>query len=321
MQIGNKIYELRKEHGLSQERLAEKVDVARQTISKWELGETAPDIKQAQILAEIFNVSLDELICDDARESVHGANDRKKQKSIPWRMIVIVSAAILFLCLVTGVVIGGIKRSQILHPYGAEGNVVITRKGSIQIGKDSGGTIVFNEKNKPTITCELPAGFVADSEINGLYSEENGNFIRFNSDFSDNVYNPLSGTDYFPYYESRGYRSYIDIADFAMYNDYPKLGIFAPKEELYLAGGAQLIRQQLCAGQNADYYKIDGGLTSNGKETRISGFALHFDNIVWQIILKDCDDNYYFVTIKDPDGIGKAIDTVGELLSTIVIEE
>ena len=45
MELGKQIYELRKKANLSQEQLAEKVGVSRQTISKWELGETAPDIK------------------------------------------------------------------------------------------------------------------------------------------------------------------------------------------------------------------------------------------------------------------------------------
>lgn len=45
MEIGNKILILRKQNNLSQEELAEKVGVSRQTISKWELGETSPDLK------------------------------------------------------------------------------------------------------------------------------------------------------------------------------------------------------------------------------------------------------------------------------------
>ena len=48
MEIGNRILELRKESKLSQEQLAEKMNVTRQTISKWELNETTPDIKQAK---------------------------------------------------------------------------------------------------------------------------------------------------------------------------------------------------------------------------------------------------------------------------------
>ena len=62
MEIGNKILEYRKKYNLSQEQLAEKMNVARQTISKWELGETSPDINQAKELAKIFNVTVDTLI-------------------------------------------------------------------------------------------------------------------------------------------------------------------------------------------------------------------------------------------------------------------
>ena len=68
MEIGKKIINLRKKNGLSQEELAEKIDVARQTISKWELGETSPDIKQAKKLARIFKVSLDELTDNDIKD-------------------------------------------------------------------------------------------------------------------------------------------------------------------------------------------------------------------------------------------------------------
>ena len=67
MEIGNKILELRKKNNLSQEALAEKIGVTRQTISKWELGETAPDIKQAKELSKVFNVSLDELTDNDIK--------------------------------------------------------------------------------------------------------------------------------------------------------------------------------------------------------------------------------------------------------------
>ena len=59
MNLGNKIMTLRKKNNLSQEDLAEKVGVTRQTISKWELEETTPDINQARKLSMIFNISLD----------------------------------------------------------------------------------------------------------------------------------------------------------------------------------------------------------------------------------------------------------------------
>jgi len=68
MEIGKKIMDLRKKNGFSQEELAEKAGVARQTISKWELGETSTDLKQAKELSKIFNVSLDELTDNDIKD-------------------------------------------------------------------------------------------------------------------------------------------------------------------------------------------------------------------------------------------------------------
>ena len=65
MNLGKKIAELRKKNNLSQEELAEKVGVARQTISKWEIGDTTPDINQVKIISKIFNMSIDELVDND----------------------------------------------------------------------------------------------------------------------------------------------------------------------------------------------------------------------------------------------------------------
>lgn len=52
---------LRKKNKLSQEQLAEKVNVSRQTVAKWENGEALPDIYKCQLLSDIFQVTLDQL--------------------------------------------------------------------------------------------------------------------------------------------------------------------------------------------------------------------------------------------------------------------
>lgn len=70
MILGKNIYELRKQNNLSQEQLAEKMGVARQTISKWELGETSPDIEQAKELSKIFQISLDELTNNEIKNPI-----------------------------------------------------------------------------------------------------------------------------------------------------------------------------------------------------------------------------------------------------------
>lgn len=55
------LIQLRKYHRLSQEDLAERIGVTRQAIAKWEAGETIPDLEKCRLLAEIFEVSLDDL--------------------------------------------------------------------------------------------------------------------------------------------------------------------------------------------------------------------------------------------------------------------
>ena len=59
--FGENLAQLRKLHRMTQEQVAERVGVTRQAVGKWESGETMPDLELARRLAEIFDVSLDEL--------------------------------------------------------------------------------------------------------------------------------------------------------------------------------------------------------------------------------------------------------------------
>ncbi|MCI9314584.1 MAG: helix-turn-helix transcriptional regulator [Lachnospiraceae bacterium] len=62
MNLSKKIYELRKASGMSQEQLAEKINVSRQSISKWESGESYPEIERLIELSNVFDVSTDYLL-------------------------------------------------------------------------------------------------------------------------------------------------------------------------------------------------------------------------------------------------------------------
>lgn len=62
MQFSENLMRLRKERGLSQEQLGNEINVTRQTISKWELGDTVPDMNKLIELSRLFNISVDELI-------------------------------------------------------------------------------------------------------------------------------------------------------------------------------------------------------------------------------------------------------------------
>ena len=65
MDLGKKIMTMRNEKNLSQEQLAEKLNVTRQTISNWENGKFYPDIDSLVNLSKFFNVSLDDLLSYD----------------------------------------------------------------------------------------------------------------------------------------------------------------------------------------------------------------------------------------------------------------
>lgn len=101
MGLGNKILNLRKKLNLSQEQLAEQLNVTRQTISKWELEETAPDIKQAKKLSEIFKVSLDELLDTDIRDTVvEKVSNTEKLTNMAFKIVKVIGIAFLVMLII-----------------------------------------------------------------------------------------------------------------------------------------------------------------------------------------------------------------------------
>ena len=88
MNLGNHLVQARKKAGLSQEAVAEKLGVSRQTISKRETDETVPDIYQSKKLAKLYHLSLDELIEFNVElkeiEHVIKNTDEKKEAKVDW---------------------------------------------------------------------------------------------------------------------------------------------------------------------------------------------------------------------------------------------
>lgn len=69
MALSEKLYALRKRSGLSQEQLAEELNVSRQAISKWESGKALPESDKLLAISRYFSVSLDELMKEEAEFS------------------------------------------------------------------------------------------------------------------------------------------------------------------------------------------------------------------------------------------------------------
>ena len=71
MSFAENLVELRKYHDFSQEELADMISVSRQTLSKYETGESLPDIEKCKRLADVFGVTIDDLISYDKKNEDH----------------------------------------------------------------------------------------------------------------------------------------------------------------------------------------------------------------------------------------------------------
>ncbi len=84
LEIAERLIKLRKQHGLSQEELADQLGVSRQAVSKWERAESSPDTDNLIALAKLYNISLDELFGinkDDDKEVKSQESDEGKKQT------------------------------------------------------------------------------------------------------------------------------------------------------------------------------------------------------------------------------------------------
>ena len=92
MILADKITELRKLSGWSQEELADKLGVSRQSVSKWEMAQSTPDMNRIVMMAKLFGVSTDYLLLDEVRKPEQWSRMKMLFRTIglpgrayPWR--------------------------------------------------------------------------------------------------------------------------------------------------------------------------------------------------------------------------------------------
>lgn len=120
MDFNNRLYQLRKQKGLSQEELANRLNVSRQTVSKWEVGDSTPDMEKLIAMSDLFDVSLDKLVMgkeDEEKppsttkselvtvlnEKVLTNKNKKRVKSI-LKVVGIILAAILLIDVISMII-------------------------------------------------------------------------------------------------------------------------------------------------------------------------------------------------------------------------
>ena len=97
MEFNEKLQELRKRKGLTQEELASKLYVSRTAISKWESGRGYPSIDSLKVIARFFSVTVDELISSDEALTIAEENQRKTESNFRDQALGLSDIAMLLL--------------------------------------------------------------------------------------------------------------------------------------------------------------------------------------------------------------------------------
>lgn len=121
LQIANRLLQLRKERGLSQEELADQLGISRQAVSKWERAEASPDTDNLICLAKLYNVSLDYLLqTEDSLETIKTEQIKDEAKIIvdddakKPKVLNMLSGLIPVLITITYFILGGVF--NLWHP-------------------------------------------------------------------------------------------------------------------------------------------------------------------------------------------------------------
>ena len=102
MEFNNRLYQLRKQKGFSQEELANRLNVSRQTVSKWEVGDSTPDMEKLVAISDLFDVSLDMLIM--GKEPPALTPDNKKKAKSALKIAGIIAGAVLLIDIISMIV-------------------------------------------------------------------------------------------------------------------------------------------------------------------------------------------------------------------------
>ena len=210
MTLGEKIYKLRTEQAMTQEQLAEKIGVSRQSVSKWETDSAVPDIEKLKLLAEILGVSITELLGMEREEEEKRENEKErteyyKKEVKKWKRYSIVSIAISITLL--AVCVGGILYVKYFtvdfteSPGSAETQTTqIVQKESEedgdQIGRPKGVISEFSKSIRRSeegkIYLKLKCVLVqdkAETQMTGIVKlEENDGNITINMSKKENGY-------------------------------------------------------------------------------------------------------------------------------------
>lgn len=136
VKIGRFIAQLRKEQGLTQSQLAEKLNISNRTVSKWETGSGMPDVSLLTPLCEILSITVDELFMGERAPLENTVNDTVSEeppikKSVPVKRIILIILAIVLVIALCALTTCHFFKKQNTHSPSATGTPVLTKTPSL----------------------------------------------------------------------------------------------------------------------------------------------------------------------------------------------
>ena len=153
MKLGENILKFRKEQKLSQEELAEKMQVARQTILNWELEETMPSAEQVLLLSQIFHKSCDELL-GSTKENVviakMNSTEKLMQKQVKITKVILLTIYFIVIVSLGGFILYACNLKDFTNKYDSE-FVCTLDTNKFYISLDVGGGSYLNQDTHETV--------------------------------------------------------------------------------------------------------------------------------------------------------------------------
>ncbi len=147
MELEEKLMKLRKEHGLSQEQFGEEIGVSRQAVSKWENGETKPDIDKIKTISEKYNVTYEYLLNDLVEENNNKPKEeqmnveeptKKKRKFLKRLLKVIKVLLIVYIILVIYKFVMYTKINIVANSFDEENYGIVTHMKTMSFDNQGG---------------------------------------------------------------------------------------------------------------------------------------------------------------------------------------
>ena len=306
IKVGAFLASLRKENGLTQEALAERIGVTNKTISRWETGTYMPDVEMLLILGEQFNVTVNELLCGERLSD--GAMREKGDSNIKYlaatnkkrfkRVFVIALVAVLcvtFLWLSAFSVYFIVNRRAMLYPDGtSDRNNEKRYLGEYTVTSSSVGSRIYTDDNGHSIHFELPNEYTNGKAPN-LFANESKDYVRIASimDPSDALCPTTLALS--KYFAQEGITKYTDKIAFAYKYDLKQATIFSSSETIEIAAGVRVLRTYGSSinedGDKGLFYKLTGNVEGYAMSTSST------DSHMWFVCIEN-EHAICFLTIK-----------------------